>query len=161
MTFLLQDYILNSLRRYIKLAHVHNSYLLGNMVNKILVYLEYYIDIQMEVFYRSSTFKNKLAFKEKNVKMVHLREFPFNNLYLFLLFIVMEVAQSGFAVHTWLDVKTVGDLFPEVPLHFYKHLTHSLLRQKTKYFSSNPGSISCEHYVLNNSLSNIYIILIA
>lgn len=81
MTFLLQGYTLNSLRKHIKLAHVHNSYLLGKMVNKILVYLDYYIDIQTEAFYRSSTFKNKLVFKEKNVKMVYLGEFPFNNLY--------------------------------------------------------------------------------
>lgn len=148
VTFLLQGYTLNSLRKHIKLAHVHNSYLLGKMVNKILVYLDYYIDIQTEAFYRSSTFKNKLVFKEKNVKMVYLGEFPFNNLYWYLLSTVMEVAHAGFAIHTWLDVKTVGDLLPEVPLYFYKHLTHSLLRQKIKYFSSNPGSSSCEHHVL-------------
>lgn len=130
------------------------------MVNKILVYLEYYIDIQTEVFYRSSTFKNKLVFK-KNVKMVYSGEFPFNILYLFLLSTVMEVAHAGFAIHTWLDVKTVGDLLPEVPLYFYKHLTHSLLGQKIKYFSPNPGSISCEHHVLNNPLGKIYTISIA
>lgn len=72
----------------------------------------------------------------------------------------MEITQAGFVIHTWLDAKIAIGSPAEVSQYFYKHLTDSLLRQKTG-FSSNPGSISYKQQILSIHLGKTHTILIA